>query len=178
MGFFGFMRAGEFTVKSPLDFDPAVSLTLQDISVDRHSDSTMICIHLKQSKTDPFRHGVDIFLGRTGSGLCPVSAVLAYIAIRREVAGPLFMFSDSSPLTRTKLISAVQRALAQAGFDTAGYTGHSFRIGAATTAAQAGIEDSVIKMLGRWESGAYHRYLRTPRDTLAAVSCQLIGGRM
>ena len=94
------------------------------------------------------------------------------------MAGPLFVFSDSSPLTRTKLISAVQRVLAQAGFDTAGYTGHSFRIGAATTAAQAGIEDSVIKMLGRWESGAYHRYLRTPRDTLAAVSCQLVGKRM
>ena len=53
-------------------------------------------------------------------------------------------------------------------------SGHSFRIGAATTAALRGVEDSVIKMLGRWESSAYQRYLRTPRKSLAALSARLI----
>ena len=51
--------------------------------------------------------------------------------------------------------------------------GHSFRIGAATAAARRGIEDSVIKILGRWESAAYQQFVKIPRDQLACYSCIL-----
>ena len=37
-------------------------------------------------------------------------------------------------------------------------------------AAQAGLPPHLIKMLGRWSSDAYQLYIRTPRETLAAVS--------
>ena len=53
------------------------------------------------------------------------------------------------------------------------YAGHSFRIGAATSAALAGIEDSTIQLLGRWQSGAFLRYIRTPHERLAAMSVAL-----
>ena len=53
------------------------------------------------------------------------------------------------------------------------YSGHSFQIGAATTAAEVGLEDSLIKTLGRWESSAYLLYVRVPREKLASVSVQL-----
>ena len=56
----GFLRAGEFTVRSREDFDLASSLTLEDIAVNRHDNPSVVQIRLKQSKTDPFRHGVDI----------------------------------------------------------------------------------------------------------------------
>ena len=42
-----------------------------------------------------------------------------------------------------------------AGIDFVPYSGHSFRSGAATTAAKQGISDATIKMLGRWKSSAY-----------------------
>ena len=174
LGFFGFMRAGEFTVKTQSDFDPSVSLMTSDISVDSHETPVMVRVVLRQSKTDPFRQGVSIYLGKTQGDLCPVSAILAYIAIRPPVVGPLFVYRDGSFLTRDKLVSALKQALRTAGMDTKGYSGHSFRIGAATTAALKGVEDSVIKMLGRWESSAYQRYLRTPREALAAISSKLI----
>ena len=52
-------------------------------------------------------------------------------------------------LSRECLVKRVRQALAPSGLDVAQYSGHSFRIGAATTAASVGIEDSLIKTLGR-----------------------------
>jgi hypothetical protein len=173
MGFFGFMRAGEFTVTSAQAADQDTCLSPTDVSVDNHTTPSMVKVHLKQSKTDPFRHGVNIFLGRTNATLCPVAAILAYYAIRPAVPGPFFIYKDGSLLTRDRLVTAVRQALAQAGVDTSHYSGHSFRIGAATTAALAGLSDATIKMLGRWESAAYQQYIRTPRESLAAMSRQL-----
>lgn len=174
MGFFGFMRAGEFVLPHRSEFDPAVSLCWEDVAVDSYHNPSMIQINLKQSKTDPFRKGISIYLGRTNTELCPVAAILAYMAVRPPGQGPFFLLKDGSYLIRDKLVAVIRRTLEEAGLDTKGFTGHSFRIGAATTAASAGIEDSVIKMLGRWESSAYQRYLRTPRESLAAVSVRLV----
>ena len=110
VGFFGFLLAGEFTVRTSSDFDPSVSLTSSDIALDRHwhADPTMVRLTLKQSKTDPFRHGVDIFLGRTNTDLCPVSALLAFMAVRPKCPGPLFVYSDGTFLTRDKLVTAMR----------------------------------------------------------------------
>ena len=64
-------------------------------------------------------------------------------------------------------MGAVQTALAQAGVATKNYAGHSFRIGAATTAAAVGLEDSVIRSLGRWRSSCDNRYVQLPAAELA-----------
>ena len=50
---------------------------------------------------------------------------------------------------------------------------HSFRIGAATAAGSAGLPTWLIKTLGRWSSDCYERYIRTPKDVLVSVPCQL-----
>ncbi len=51
-------------------------------------------------------------------------------------------------------------ALDEAGVDPGQYSGHSFRIGAATTAAARGLEDSTVR---RWKSLAYLEYIKIPR---------------
>ena len=88
--------------------------------------------------------------------------------------GPLFKFADGRVLTRQRFVSAVREGLKKAGIHSSKYSGHSFRIGAATTAAARGIEDCVIKTLGRWESVAYLQYVKLPRSQLAGYSNVLV----
>ena len=59
-------------------------------------------------------------------------------------------------------MEAVRDVLCKAGIEQDKYCGHNFCIGAATTAAAKGIEDSLIKTLGRWESLAYLQNVKLP----------------
>ena len=90
-------------------------------------------------------------------------------------AGPFFMFEDKKCLTRASFVTQLLSALSTAGYCPTRYAGHSFRIGAAMTAAQAGLQDSLIQTLGRWQSSAYSLYICTPRRTLYGVSKRLVG---
>lgn len=168
--FFGFFRAGEITIPNMSAYDSSIHLSFSDIALDNIAAPTMVKIRIKCSKTDPFRHGVDVHLGKTLQTLCPVTALLNYLAIRGNRPGLLFHFRDNSPLTKTKLTSNLRRLLNQVGIDSSLYAGHSFRIGAATAAAAKGVEDSLIQTLGRWKSSAYLSYVRLPPDHLAAIS--------
>ena len=114
-----------------------------------------------------------ISLGKSGNELCPVLAVLAYLARRGLSHGPLFIFSDGSPLSRQRVVSYLRESLSIHGFNCELYSGHSFRIGAATTAAATGLEDSVIRILGRWRSDAYQRSIRRDARELAQFSWTL-----
>ena len=100
---------------------------------------------MKHSKTDRFGKGLDIHLSRTGAPLCPVSALLDYLSIRGPRDGPLFLTSTGKPLCREVLVEPGHPAVSA---PTSTAYGHSFRIGAATTAQKAGISDAKIKILG------------------------------
>ena len=152
--FFGFLRSGEVTVPSDSTFDPATHMTVDAISVDDISNPTLLKLRLKASKTDPFHKGIDVVVGKTNNKLCPVTALLAYLARWGNGPGFLFQFRDGKLLTKSRFVEAVQEALGVAGLDPRAYAGHSFRIGAATTARACGLSDSTIQMLGRWSSSA------------------------
>ena len=158
--FFGFMRSSEITVTEGSTFDPATHLGVADLAVDRKGDPQILQVTLKTSKTDPFRKGVKVYVGRTRSPICPVEAILAYMRDRGLSSGPLFRLEDGHPLTRARFVAEVKQILTRAGVCSKGYSGHSFRSGAATTAAARGIEDAAIKMLGRWSSCAYQVYIK------------------
>ena len=171
LGFFGFLRSGEFTV---VPGGTHLPLSPSDVRVDSHRSPTYLAVTLRASKTDPFGSGCTLYIGRSQSHICPVTAVLAYLSIRPSTPGPLFICEDGTPLTRTCLVMAVRVALTGAGFDMSNFTGHSFRIGAATAAAEAGLPDSLIQTLGRWRSSAFLRYIQTPTHTLLSVSRALM----
>ena len=69
LGFYGFLRAGEFTVNGT--FDPSLHLTMADVQVDSINPQSFR-VFIKCSKTDPFRKGCFIFLGCGSLPLCPL----------------------------------------------------------------------------------------------------------
>ncbi|CAG2252211.1 unnamed protein product [Mytilus edulis] len=84
---------------------------------------------------------------------------------------PLFITIDKKPLERQYFITCIKKVLDICGFNSSHYNGHSFRIGAATSAGKAKIEDHLIKTLGRWTSDSYIRYIRvTPASIKTAQS--------
>ena len=104
--------------------------------------------------------------------MCPVTALLGYLAIRLKRSGPLFIFHDGSTLSRERLVSSLRQVLSDVGTSAAQYSGHSFRIGAATTAAELGVPDSLIKKMGRWKLSVFMHYIRTPWQQLAGASAE------
>ena len=61
-----FLRSSELTVPSQDGYnpDPSVHLSLSDVAVDSRSSPSMIRVRIKQSKTDPFRPGINLYLGK------------------------------------------------------------------------------------------------------------------
>ena len=132
-------------------------------------------IHLtiQASKADPFREGVTLLIAQTNHSICPVSALKRYLSKVNQKSGPLFQFKNGTYLTRTKVTKTIKRALLKHGKSPEQYSSHSFRIGAASRAAAAGISDSFIKSLGRWRSDCYHRYIRINKVKLCQVPKKL-----
>ena len=152
-------------------------LSPRDVWVDSHSNPGCLTILLKCSKCDPFAAGVFIHVGRTGQLLCPVAAMLAYLAIRLPSPGPLFIFQDGSPLSRNRLVSSLTDAIRLAGLDASHYSGHSFRVGAATSCSSK----SWAKWLTNTNAmavaviGIYNLYSHSTRGPLCSISvtCKL-----
>ena len=164
---FGFLRCGEFLVPDSATFDPDTHLSLDDVSLNTSISRCFFLLTIKASKTD---QGATVALGSTGTGLCPVDALLDYLGRRGNLAGPLFCLETGQPLQRRSFTTQIQQAHSASSVDGTLFNGHSFRLGAATSASIAEVSESIIKRLGRGQSSAYQRYIRTPPSDLAHIS--------
>ena len=168
--FFGFLRSSEFTCNGP--FDPCVHLNCNDITLlpNSHSPSHLL-VHIKQSKTDPFRQGHTITTAKSSTPICSVMAMKYYLFQAQPTSSqPLFAFVRPQQwLTRNNLTTELRSVLQHYGLPANNFYSHSFRIGAATTAAKAGLPPWLIKVLGCWSSDCYERYIRSPKSTISEV---------
>ncbi len=140
--FYGFLRCGEFTTRSR-SFDPSQDLTIGDVSVHSH----YFCVLLK--------------LSQTNSDFCPLSSMVRYLRSRAQASTqePLFVTERGEPLSRAWFTSHLHLLCQLCGLPPERYMLHTFRIGAATTAAMVA-PVSTLKAMGRWSSSAFERYLR------------------
>ena len=79
MCFFGFLHSGEIVIPSEASYDLAYHLSYGDVKIDSTSSPSFVQVKIKASKTDVFRKGVSVYLGITGTTLCPVAAILGYM---------------------------------------------------------------------------------------------------
>ena len=157
--FYGFLRSGEFTANT---FYAARNLTFSDMNLNSNSAT----LFLKRSKTDRYNYGVYLRYYRTNNFLCPIRHLHRYVNNRSKLFGnlspsssPLFIMPNGRALTRTELVKRLRHVISSLGINGSLYSGHSLRIGAASTAAKAGLPIYLIKILGRWSSEAYRRYI-------------------
>ena len=144
--YFAFLRIGEITVPSDAAFDPTDHLTMADIAVDKRQSPCLLKSPLSAQKSTRLDRECHCSLARWT--LTSAQWQVSYLKKRGTTARDLFKYTN--------------------------YCSHSFRIGAVTTGAKSGIEDCVIKTLGRWESLAYLQYVKTPRTQLTSYTKRLI----
>jgi hypothetical protein len=187
LAYYGFLRVSEFCSPSPSRFDHACHLGAPDITFFFNGGSlSHMSVHIKQSKTDPFRVGQTIHIGATNDDRCPVLAIREYMSlshpggdVSRSTPSPLFIFRSGEYLTRATLVSHVHGLLNLGGIPSARYNSHSFRSGAVTTCSNmvGQVSDTTIRALGRWKSDAHRIYDRSAQQTCIEVtrrmSCML-----
>ena len=160
LAFFGFMRIGELVQDSEANVGHA--LQYDDVKIVNDS----IEIRIKHSKTDQTGKGVIICVTASGKGVCPVKCIIEYEKIRPKIKKSYFCHFSGKYVTRYQVTSVLKKTLDVSLAKSALYKSHSFRIGAATSAAMAGASDEDIAKMGRWKSSAYKNYIRIPSTSI------------
>lgn len=159
IAFNAFMRLGELFARNPSG--QSKILQRDDVSF-LHSQGIMGAqLILRDYKHNKEKTPLIIFLtGCPGSNMCPVDALAKYLSVFKHNSGPLFQFMDGKPVPGSFITAQLHKIIEFLGLNSKYYKGHSFRIGAATHAANLGFSENYIQKLGRWKSNAMRRYIR------------------
>ena len=178
LAFAAFLRVGEFTYKET-DIATRVQfrtsfMTKSSVQLNEYQGEGYLELTLPASKTDPFRHGIQLTIAATKDTACPVKAMRHLISIdtHRPPHAPLFCIGQQAqrPFTREHVVRTLRQLAIITGIGHGAWNGHSFRRGAATWAAEIGIDDNQIQTLGRWRSDAYKAYIEYSEDERITLS--------
>lgn len=122
--------------------------------------STKLIVTFRSFKHNKSKPVSIMIQSQSNSKYCPVQALSQFLQLRGNKPGPLFMFLDNVAIPQSFFATHLKNSLAWAKLDNKLYKAHSFRIGAATEAAQRGLSEHRIKLMGRWKSDAYKKYIR------------------
>jgi len=141
-----------FTISTEASYDPSCHLSLSDITVNNRKEPRLLQLSLKESKTDPFKQGVKVYVGATDNQVCPIKAMLAYLNKRGKQPGPLFITKEGTSWTGAMFRAGLKSLMNDLKLDKHRYNTHSLWIGAATSASLAKLPDAHIQIFGHWKS--------------------------
>ncbi|XP_075055039.1 uncharacterized protein LOC142140939 [Mixophyes fleayi] len=154
MAFFGAFRISELVARSRGHQESG--LRAEHVSL---GEGTFAC-KIVRSKTDQSGKGSWVQLApQQLHHICPFRLASQFMS-KRPQANLFLCHSNSIPLTKYQFAAILKRTLQSLNLNSTLYGTHSFRIGAATSAALAGSSNEAIKALGRWKSTAYQSYVR------------------
>ena len=179
LAFAGFLRIGEITY-TPAQARQRTRLfaervTRRCVTLDAQGQSMTLL--LPRSKTDRNNDGVRIIVARAPDTACPITLFQRLAEIDPQPPdAPLFRLS-SGAFNRSHVLRLLQRRLANVGRDAQGFSGHSFRKGAAQQAYDNHLHEDQIQLLGRWTSEAFRRYYKSDPQRLFHTHLQFLTGR-
>ena len=148
LAFYAFLRSGEITSLSKRDSTPPIRFYQITKLINQAGDF----VGFKVTFGD-FKHNYNsrpFFIDfRRQPHSCPVDFLANYLALEGSSSGPLFMTVDGLPISRANSSQLFPVAIQLCGLAPSRYKFHSFRIGAASFAADQGFSDTQIRLLGR-----------------------------
>jgi len=166
VGYFGSFRAGELLAKAQWEFDKYSDLVWADVIDDGKSS---IKIHVKCPKTGG-KGGEFIELFPTPDPkVDPVKAIRSLKSKQKKLGIwspelPVFRFGSGKNLTVAKLSKILQKVFRKTKFASLKVSAKSMRAGIPTDMEShpSLINDTHIKIWGRWKGKSYLRYMKAP----------------
>ena len=159
MGHYGLFRSGELAQPKLAEAGAPRFIRVQDVTAHFSAGQLhYICVFLASSKTDHFNQGCPVIIGCSRTPICRACKAL-HLLQHHQCTGsspedPFFKINDRA-LDIVTLVNHIKHLATSLGLDSSWYSGHSLRIGGATSAAEAGLSQWQIKLLGWWNSQAY-----------------------
>lgn len=157
LSFFGGLRGSEY-----LSTIHKKGPKLKNVWFTKNKSLTM---HYSVTRSKTKTHGFVVPYKCSGHEVCAVCAMEAYLAEKQQLT-PLSENSNlfeiqGKQVTKAMFNSILKKILHSMGANTQGYSLHSIRYGAATTAAQNKFADWEIKLIGGWSTNTYRTYINT-----------------
>ena len=161
LAFFGFFRISELLGQNKSLQGCRQAIQIHDIKFSVNH----LSIHLKGSKCDQANKGetIRLALEKEYKDLCPVLTTSEFVKVRPKSTKTLLAHMNGKDLSNFQFQAVLKKAAKHLGWPSESYSSHSFRIGAATTAAMRGESVESIMQKGRWKSSAVNKYIRVEK---------------
>lgn len=173
VAFAAFLRKANVCASSTSVTHVQRSLLRKDVQVDLQQYCLVITLRfMKNAQFADAVHKV-VVAGCHGHPLDPVHWWCQYVErVPAAAEAAAFGFMSGGvyvPLVHAQFVRLVKALISRAGIDASGFSGHSFRRGAATFSFLVGLPEALIKELGAWRSQVYQVYLDMPLAKKLAV---------
>ena len=177
LAYFGILRVSEFAASIPVDETKLLRYSNITFSPNQ-TNPDLMQLHLLASKTDIFRKGITLPIPCVckESQVCAVHEMINLFSIKpisQSSQEPLFIFPNGTLLNRKTVSNMLSALTEKCGLPANRYKAHSFRKGAASTLAAAGIPDSTIQTMGRWSTDCYKTYINLSQSQISSFAKSL-----
>ena len=177
LGHYGLFRSGELAQPKLAEAGAPCFIRVQDVTP-YFSTGQLHYVHvlLTSNKTDHFHQGCPVIIGCTKTPICGACEAWHLLQHHQHVGSlpgdPFFKINDRA-LDRVTLVIHIKHLATSLGLDSSRYSGHSLRIGGATSATEAGLSQWQIKLLGQWNSQAYQVYIKQDPRACADLAARM-----